>query len=49
MSTSEIEVLRKELADLRDRVVRLETYIKVMGGLATLIPVAIQIWNLVRK
>jgi hypothetical protein len=48
MSADEVSVLRDQIAELRERVVRLETYVKVMGALATIVPLAIQIYQLVK-
>ena len=49
MSNNEVEILRQQINELRDRVVRLETYIKVVGALVTIIPTAIQIYNMFHK
>ena len=49
MSSNEVEALRQQISELRERVVKLETYIKVMGAFATLTPLAIQVWSLLRK
>ncbi len=49
MSRDEVECLRLQLVELRERVVRLETYVKVVGALVTVIPIAIQVYALIRK
>lgn len=49
MSHNEVEMLRRELQELKERVIKLETYIKVAGTLASLVPIALQIYNMFRK
>jgi len=49
MSHNEVEILRQQIADLQARVVKLETYVKVVGALVTIVPTVIQIYNMVHK
>ena len=49
MSRDEVECLSLQLVELRERVVKLETYVKVVGALVTVIPIALQVWALLRK
>jgi hypothetical protein len=49
MSRDEVECLRLQIVELRERVVKLETYVKVVGALVTVIPIALQVWALLRK
>lgn len=49
MSRDEVECLRLQLVELRERVVKLETYVKVVGAIVAVVPTALQIWSMVRK
>lgn len=49
MSSNEVEALRLQLVDLRERVVRLETYVKVIGFLVTVVPTGLQLWAMFHK
>jgi hypothetical protein len=49
MSSQEVAILRRQIAALEARVVRLETYVKIVCGLVTVIPTAIQIYNMFHK
>lgn len=49
MTHSEVEALRLQLVDLRERVTRLETYVKVVGFIVAVVPTALQVWVLLRR
>jgi hypothetical protein len=46
MSAEEIYTLQAQISELRERVVKLETYVKVVGAFITIVPTAIQLWGL---
>lgn len=49
MSSNEVECLRLQLVELRERVVRLETYVKVVGAIVAVVPIALQLYAVFHK